>query len=150
MLDGVRVDYYGVPTPLARMATVSVPEPRLITIKPWEGNQITAVGDAVRDAGLGLTPQVEGDLVRVPLQPLTEQERKEAVASAREHAETARTAVRESLREGERTATALAEGGSLDETGADGLHTRLRDLAERGLRQVDAVTAAAEQDILAV
>src|SRR4051794_38361053 len=77
MLDNVRVDYYGVPTPIAQMATVSIPEPRMITVKPWDRSAIKALEKALRDADLGLNPLVDADLVRIPIPPLTEERRKE-------------------------------------------------------------------------
>src|SRR5947208_3106254 len=77
MLDGIRVDYYGQMTPIAQMATVNVPEPRLITIKPWEKGQAKAIDKALRDSDLGINPQVDGDLIRIPIPALTEERRKE-------------------------------------------------------------------------
>src|SRR4051794_29367267 len=71
MLDGVRVDYYGTVTPLSQMATVNVPEPRLITVKPWDKGQVKAVDKAIRESDLGLNPQVDGDLIRIPIPALT-------------------------------------------------------------------------------
>src|SRR5271169_6052677 len=70
LLEGIRVDYYGTPTPLTQMAHVNVPEPRLITIKPWDKTQIKAVEKAIRESDLGLNPQADGDIVRIPLPPL--------------------------------------------------------------------------------
>src|SRR5437773_11818934 len=70
MLDSVRVDYYGTPTPISQMASVNIPEPRLITIKPWEKGQSKAIDKAIRDADLGLNPQVDGELIRIPIPSL--------------------------------------------------------------------------------
>src|SRR5579862_4524660 len=67
LLDGIRVDYYGTPTPLAQMAHINVPEPRLITVKPWDKTQMKAVEKAIRDSDLGLNPQADGDIIRIPL-----------------------------------------------------------------------------------
>src|SRR5688572_23021097 len=75
MLDGIRVDYYGVATPVNQMATVSVPEARLIVVKPWEKGQVKAVDKAVRDSDLGLNPQTDGDIIRIPIPALTEDRR---------------------------------------------------------------------------
>ncbi len=84
LLDGIKVDYYGTPTPLAQMAHINVPEPRLITVKPWDKTQMKAVEKALRESDLGLNPQVDGDVVRIPLPPLTEERRKEFVKIAQE------------------------------------------------------------------
>ncbi len=94
LLDGIRVDYYGTPTPLAQMAHINVPEPRLITVKPWDKTQIKAVEKALRESDLGLNPQVDGDLVRIPLPPLTEERRKEFVKIARKYGEECKVAIR--------------------------------------------------------
>ena len=90
MLDGIRVDYYGTPTPIASMATISVPEPRLLQIKVWERGQSKAVDKAIRESDLGLNPQVDGDTLRIPLPSLTEERRKEL---ARDGVHLARDAV---------------------------------------------------------
>ena len=94
LLDGIRVDYYGTPTPLAQMAHINVPEPRLITVKPWDKTQVKAVEKALRESDLGLNPQVDGDLIRIPLPPLTEERRKEFVKIARKYGEECKVAIR--------------------------------------------------------
>ena len=79
MLDGVRVSYYGTPTPLAQCAAVAVPEPRLITVKPWDKGILKEIEKALLEANLGLTPQNDGEIIRLPIPPLTEQRRKDIV-----------------------------------------------------------------------
>ena len=94
MLDSVRVDYYGVSTPLGQMATVSVPEPRMITVKPWDKSAVKLVEKAIRDSDLGLNPQTDGDLIRLPIPPLTEERRKEMVKVAKKVGEECKVAIR--------------------------------------------------------
>src|SRR5678816_4469797 len=94
MLDGVRVDYYGQVTPLSQMATINVPEPRLITVKPWDKSQVKAVEKALKESDLGLNPQPDGDLIRIPLPPLTEERRKEFVKIAKKYGEECKVAIR--------------------------------------------------------
>ena len=77
LLDSIRVDYYGTPTPVAQMASVTIPEPRLLVIKPWEKGQIKAIESAIQQSSLGLTPQNDGTVIRLPMPPLTEQRRKD-------------------------------------------------------------------------
>src|SRR5574337_541903 len=77
LLDGVRVDYYGTPTPLKQVANIATPEARLITIQPWEPNLIKEIEKAISNSGLGVNPSNDGKLIRVPLPPLTEERRKE-------------------------------------------------------------------------
>src|SRR5262249_18270668 len=99
ILDGVRADYYGTPTPLAQMAHINVPEPRLITVKPWDKSQVKAVEKAIRDSDLGLNPQVDGDLIRIPLPPLTEERRKEFVKIAKKYGEECKVTIRKARHE---------------------------------------------------
>ncbi|HXX69770.1 MAG TPA: ribosome recycling factor, partial [Polyangiaceae bacterium] len=94
LLDGIKVDYYGTPTVLAQMAHINVPEPRLITIKPWDKTQVKAVEKALRESDLGLNPQIDGDLVRLPLPPLTEERRREFVKIARKYGEECKVSIR--------------------------------------------------------
>src|ERR1041384_8665999 len=99
MLDGVRVDYYGQMTPLAQMATVNVPEPRLITVKPWDKSQVKAVEKAIKESDIGFNPSVDGDLIRIPVPPLSEERRKELVKVARKNAEECRGVIRKARHE---------------------------------------------------
>src|ERR1700728_1036542 len=82
LLDGIRVDYYGTPTQLSQMAHVNVPEARLLTVKPWDKSMVKAVEKAIRESDLGLNPQTDGDIIRIPIPPLTEERRKEFVKIA--------------------------------------------------------------------
>src|SRR4029079_4524877 len=92
--DGVRVDYYGTMTPLNQMAHINIPEPRLLTVKPWDKTQMKAVEKALRESDLGLNPQADGDLIRLPLPPLTEERRKEFVKIARKYGEECKVTIR--------------------------------------------------------
>src|SRR5580658_9391785 len=113
LLEGIKVDYYGTPTPLAQMAHINVPEPRLLTVKPWDKTQIKAVEKALRESDLGLNPQVDGDLVRIPLPPLTEERRKEFVKIARKYGEECKVSLRKARHEAlDFLGTLEADGGS--------------------------------------
>src|SRR3974390_3576822 len=93
LLDGVRVDYYGTATPLNQVATLSVPEARLIMVKPWEKSMIPVIEKAIRDANLGVNPMSDKDLVRVPIPALTEERRKEIVKQVKHKGEEFKDAV---------------------------------------------------------
>src|SRR5882724_12129319 len=99
MLDSIRVDYYGQTTPIAQMATVSVPEPRLLTVKPWDKSQVQAVEKALRESDLSLNPQVDGDLIRIPIPALSEERRKDLVKIAKKAGEECKVAVRKARHE---------------------------------------------------
>lgn len=94
ILDSVKVDYYGNPTPISQVATLAIPEPRLITITPWESKQIAAIEKAIFNANIGLTPSNDGKSIRLSLPPLTEERRKEIVKDLKKMAEDNRVALR--------------------------------------------------------
>ncbi len=119
MLDGVRVDYYGTPTPIANMATISVPEPRMIQIKVWERGQSKAVDKAIRESDLGLNPQLDGDLLRIPLPSLTEDRRKELAKKARKEGEDCKIAIRKSRKDAKDMIDALIKDGDVSEDEGD-------------------------------
>jgi ribosome recycling factor len=150
MLDSVRVDYYGVATPLGQMATVSVPEPRLITVKPWEKGQAKHVERAIREAELGLNPQIDGELVRVPIPALTEERRKEMVKLARKHGEEGKVAIRKCRREANEMIDQLDKDGEVSGDDADRTKKKVEDIVAEGVKHVDSVVAAKEKDILEV
>lgn len=150
MLDGIRVDYYGVPTPIVQMATVSVPEPRLITVKPWEKNQVKAVEKAIRESDLGLNPQVDADLIRLPIPPLTEERRREMVKLTKKNGEDCKVAIRKHRRDANEMIDALEKDGEVSGDEADRSKKKVDDVVAEGTRQVDAVIAAKEKDILDV
>src|ERR671926_639479 len=99
LLDAVRVDYYGTPTPLNQVATLSVADARLITVKPWEKNLIPVIEKAIRDANLGVNPMSDKDLVRVPVPALTEERRKEIVKQVKHKGEEQKLAIRNERRD---------------------------------------------------
>ncbi|HEY5765161.1 MAG TPA: ribosome recycling factor, partial [Candidatus Deferrimicrobiaceae bacterium] len=100
LLDGIKVDYYGTPTPLQQVGTLSVPESRLITVTPWDAKMVGPIEKAIQAGGLGLNPSNDGKVVRIPIPPLTEERRKDLVKVVRKMAEDARIAVRNIRREG--------------------------------------------------
>ena len=100
MLDGITVDYYGTPTPLAHAASVKVPEPALIVVEPWDKSMVGPIEKAIRNSDLGFNPASDGKLIRVPVPALTEERRKELVKTAHHMAEESRTAIRQVRRDG--------------------------------------------------
>ncbi|WP_437631210.1 ribosome recycling factor [Sorangium sp. So ce854] len=150
MLDGIRVDYYGVPTPLVQMATVSVPEPRLITIKPWEKNQVKAIDKALRESDLNLNPQVDADLIRLPIPPLTEERRRDMVKLTKKNGEDCKVAIRKHRRDANEMIETLEKDGEVSGDEADRAKKKVEDVVAEGTRQVDTVIAHKEKDILDV
>ena len=148
MLDGIRVDYYGQITPIAQMATISVPEPRMLTVKPWEKNQAQAIDKAIREGNLGLNPQVDGDLIRVPVPPLSEERRKDLVKIAKKNGEDCKVAVRKSRHD---ALDLLGEmKGDASEDDIERAKKRVEDLIAQANQDVDGIVQAKEKEILVV
>jgi ribosome recycling factor len=150
LLEGIRVDYYGALTPLAQMAHVNVPEPRLITIKPWDKTQIKAVEKALRESDLGLNPQADGDIIRVPLPPLTEERRKEFVKIARKYSEECKVAIRKVRHDALDMLSEIENDGEASADEVDRAKKRAEDAIAEATKQVDGIVANKEKDIMEV
>jgi len=150
MLDSIRVDYYGTPTPLQQMANISVPEPRLITIKAWEKGQTKAIEKALRDSDLNINPQVDGELIRIPIPALTEDRRKEMVKLTKKYGEESKVAVRKHRRDANEMIDGLEKDGDVSGDEADRAKKKVEEMVAEGTKQVDAVIATKEKDILEV
>ena len=151
ILDGVRVEYYGTPTPLNQLATVSAPEPRLLTIKPYEDNLIPEIEKAIRaESSLGLNPANDGQLIRLPIPELTEERRIELTKVARNRAEDARVSVRHARREGLDFADTAKKDGEVSEDDARYGHDRIQELTDDFVKQVDEIIKLKEVEIMEV
>lgn len=150
LLDGIRVDYYGTMTPLAQMANVNIPEPRLITVKPWDKTQIKAVEKALRENDLGLNPLVDGDLIRLPLPPLTEERRKEFVKIARKYGEECKVTIRKARHEALDMLTEIDDGGDAPTDDVDRAKKKAEDTVGEGVKTVDQIIGQKEKDIMEV
>lgn len=150
MLDGIRVEYYGQVTPLPQMATVAVPEPRLLTVKPWDKDQIKNVERALRESDLGLNPQVDGQLIRVPIPPLTEDRRRDLVKLAKKTAEDCRVSIRKARHEALDMLAALKKEGGASEDDVERAKKRVEEVVASGNQAVEGVVQAKEKDILAL
>jgi ribosome recycling factor len=150
LLDGVRVDYYGTPTPLNQVATLSVPEARLIVAKPWEKNMIPVIEKAIRDANLGLNPMSDRDLVRVPIPPLTEERRKEIVKQVKHKGEDHKIAIRNQRRDAKELVEAAEKDGDISGDDAEKMHDKIQKATDEGVKKVDEIVAAKEKDVMQV
>lgn len=147
MLDGIRVEYYGTPSPLNQVAALNIPDPRLITIKPWDKTLLTAVEKAIVGSNLGLTPNNDGELIRLPIPPLTGERRLDLVRQLKRQAEDARISVRNSRRD----ANALVR--DLDGESEDAQHRTLKevqDLTDKVIKRVDEISGSKETEIMEV
>jgi ribosome recycling factor len=150
LLDGIKADYYGTLTPLTQMAHINVPEPRLITVKPWDKTAVKAVEKSLRDSDLGLNPQVDGDVIRIPLPPLTEERRKEFVKIARKYGEECKVGIRKARHDAIDMLAELQNDGDSSEDEVDRGKKKVEDTVAEGVKQVDSMISHKEKDILEV
>lgn len=150
MLDSIRVDFYGTPTPLQQMASISIPEPRMITIKPWDKSVLKFIDKAIRESDLGLNPMVDSDVVRLPIPALTEERRKEMVKSTKKIAEDSRVAIRKHRRDAIEMLEMMEKEGDISEDDADRAKKKVEEITAEGIKQADAIASAKEKDILEV
>ena len=150
MLDNIRVDYYGVPTPLNQMANVNVPEPRLLTVKPWDKSVMKSVEKAIRDADLGFNPQMDGDLIRIPIPALNEERRKELVKIARKNGEECKVAIRKVRHDALDMLSEYEKDGELSADDVDRGKKKVEETVAEGVKQIEAILTHKEKDILEI
>ena len=150
LLDGVKVDYYGTPTPLQQVGTLSVPESRLITITPWDAKMIGPIEKAIQGSGLGLNPASDGKVVRIPIPPLTEERRKELAKVVRKMAEDARVAVRNVRREAIEKLKEREKKKEISEDDVKRAQDRVQKETDAAVKKIDDILKAKEQEILEV
>jgi len=150
LLDGIKVDYYGTPTPLNQVASLNVADARLITIKPWEKNMIPVIEKAIRSSDLGLNPVADSELVRLPIPPLTQERRKELVKQIKKMTEEARVAVRGARRDANDMLKEAEKDGDVAEDVAKVGAKKIQDLTDKYIAQVDEVGGKKEKEILEV
>src|SRR5438128_4341365 len=138
ILDHIRVDYYGTPTPLNQVANLHVPEPSLITIQPWDVSQIAAIERAIRISDLGLNPANDGKIIRLPIPPLTEERRKEIVKKMHSGAENHRVAVRNIRRDGNEAVKKLLKDEKITEDEEKRAHDEIQKLTDSFMEKIDA------------
>ena len=150
LLEGVRVDYYGQMSPLQNVANVTVADPRLIVIKPWEKSMIPVIEKAINAAGLGVNAQSDAEVVRVPIPPLTEERRREFVKVVKHKGEEHKIAIRNERRDAkEMLEEAVKEGDLTEDDGKKALE-KVQAEVDNGVKKVDEVIAAKEKDLMQV
>src|ERR1019366_9210610 len=150
ILDNLRVDYYGTPTPLNQVANLHVPEPNLITIQPWDVSQIGLIEKVIRTSDLGLNPGNDGKIIRLPIRPLTEERRKELVKKLHGVAEDHRVAVRNIRRDGNEAAKKLAKDKNIAEEDDKKAHEETQKLTDASMDKIDPASKSKEKDILEI
>ena len=150
LLEHIKVNYYDVATPLNQVANVTIENARTLTITPWEKNMVAEVEKAILNANLGLNPNSAGVVIRVPLPPLTEERRKSLAKLVREEAEGARVAIRNIRREANHDFKELLKGKEMSEDDERRAQTRVQELTDRYVKQVDAVAAEKEKELMQI
>lgn len=150
LMDPIMVDAYGSPMPLNQVATVSVPEPRMLSIQVWDRSMAGAVEKAIRESGLGLNPIGEGALIRVPLPELNEERRRELSKVAHQYAEQARVAVRHIRRDGIELLRKLEKDGEMGQDDARAQTDKVQKATDDAIAEIDTLVATKEQEIMQV
>jgi ribosome recycling factor len=150
LLEPVQVDAYGSHMPLNQVGTVSVPEPRLLSVQVWDRSMVKAVEKAIREAGLGLNPQTEGQVIRVPIPDLSEERRRELTKVAAKYAEQARVAVRNVRRDGLEPLKKKEKDGEISQDQHRKLQTEIQHLTDEFIKKVDDILHQKEKEILQV
>jgi len=150
LLDRIQIDYYGTPTPLKNIATINVPEPRLLTIQPFDPSSVKQIERAIMESDLGLTPSNDGKIVRLPIPQLTEERRKEYVKLARNMAEEGRVAVRNVRRDVMRHLEELVRNGDVGDDEERAAEGRVQKLTDDHVHQIDELLKRKEAEIMEV
>ena len=148
LLDGIKVDYYGTTTPLNQMASLSVPESRLINIQPWDVSVIKDIEKAILKSSLGLTPSNDGKLIRISIPPLTEQRRKELVKVVNKIGEDSKIAVRNIRRDSNELLKGFKNDGDISEDDAFKAQEQVQKITDEYIKQIDEICKEKEKEIL--
>ncbi len=148
MLDGIKVDYYGTPTPVNQVATVQVVDARLITVKPWEKNMIAVIDKTIRASDLGINPVADSELVRLPIPPLTQERRKELAKVVGKQTEEARVAVRSARRDAMDMIKDAEKDKQITEDERKKGETKVQELTDKFIGQIEDIAKAKEKEIM--
>ena len=148
IFDKVRVDYYGTPTPLSQVGTISIPEARLVVVSPFDKSLISAIEKAIQTADLGLNPSNDGKVIRIAIPPLTADRRKELVKQAKNTAENYRTTIRNIRRDGNDALKKQQKGGELTEDQLKTETAKLQKLTDKYIEEINKVYEAKEKEIM--
>ena len=147
VLNQLQVDYYGVPTPIQQVATVSTPDPRSLMIQPWDGSLLKAIEKSILASDLGINPQNDGKLIRLTFPQLTEERRKELVKQVKKYSEDGKVAIRNIRRDAMDDFKALKKANELTEDDLKNAEKELQKIVDDFIKEVDNVTAAKEKEL---
>lgn len=150
VLDRVTVDYYGAPTPINQMAAVSVPEPRLLQIQPWDASTLKDIEKAINMSDIGINPNNDGRVIRLVFPPLTEERRKELAKDVKKMAEDSKVAIRSIRRDSIEKIKALRKNGDITEDDQASGEKQVQDLTDKFCKQVDVHAEKKEKEIMEI
>ena len=150
LLERITVEYYGVQTPVNQVATITVPEPRLLVVQPWDKQMLKEIERALQKSELGLVPSTDGAVIRLPIPSLTEERRRDLVKVVRKHAEEGRVAIRNIRRDHKDKLEQLEKGGKISEDDSRRAVDELQKLTDRSIKEIDTMLSAKEAEIMEV
>jgi ribosome recycling factor len=150
LLDHLRVDYYGTPSPISQVANVTLSDARTISVQPWDKKMIQAIEKTIRDSDLGVNPATSGDVIRVPMPALTEQRRKELVKVVKHEGENAKVAVRNIRRDANTHLKDLLKESEVSEDDEKRAQDEVQKLTDKSIIEIDRLVAEKERELLAV
>jgi ribosome recycling factor len=150
ILDNVIVDYYGVPSPIKQVGQVSTPEARLLQIQPFDKSMISSIEKAILGANLGVTPSNDGNLIRIPFPPLTEERRKEQVKELKKISEEAKIAIRNVRRDHNDNVKKAEKNKQISEDDSKKYQTEIQTITDKYIKEVDTVSSKKEQELMTV
>ncbi|MET0389234.1 MAG: ribosome recycling factor [Polyangiales bacterium] len=150
LLESVRVEVYGSQMPLSQLATVTVPEARMLTVKPWDKTQLKVIEKAIVQSPLGLNPMSDGEILRIPMPPLTEERRKELAKLVKKQGEETKVAIRKARHDAKDMLSSLESDGQISEDDLQRAEKKVEESIQKGTAEVDAIVARKDKDLLEV
>lgn len=150
VLDRITVDYYGCPTPIQQMAAVSVPEPRILMIQPWDATTLKEIEKAILTSDIGINPQNDGRVIRLSFPPLTEERRKEIVKEVRKTAEDNKVAIRNTRRDAIEKLKALKKANTITEDDVADGEKKIQNLTDKFCKEIDELASSKEKEIMEI
>ena len=150
VLDRITVDYYGAPTPIQQMAAVSIPEPRVLMIQPWDASTLKEIEKAILTSDIGINPQNDGRVIRLSFPPLTEERRKEIVKDVHKTAEDSKVAVRNTRRDAIEKLKALKKNNTITEDDVADGEKKIQNLTDKHCKEIDSLAVLKEKEIMEI
>lgn len=149
-LDNIAIDYYGATTPIKQLCNISIPEARLIVVQPWDKSSLDLIEKAILASNIGVTPENDGNVIRLPFQPLTEDTRKDIVKQVKKMAEDTKIEVRNVRRDGNETSKKMQKDGEISEDEQKKLLKEIQDITDKWIEQISETSKTKEKEIMEV